>query len=352
VRELPNLDWNMLKKALETTDEPENRPIERTQQRPAPQRTAPTSEHAGAYEKLLQDIDELEELANIEATETHDYGKMKSLRKKQNDLKDLLDEVVNGEEVQSMVEMQMPREKILPVIDRLISFKRKYHETEGVPNLKRQLDDAILEERYEDADKLQKQINRLKQIDPELAIAKVISQMVVTADNLDLVEINKPYDEKNLQEVRKRHQFRYRNEPGGADEMMWEGMDGTKNKDKGIGSDQYEDVGSPASGNFANEQLYLMHKLGDCGCNHHARFICDCGDIHTCRCHAPKKDYHVATCNSCKSPLDIIAADKPRLKPVMRPLEVNMPNEKMERDPLEEKQTTETWREFNDMQEK
>lgn len=341
MRELPNLDWNILKKAIEMTEPPEERPAP---SRPTPQRSVPartvTNEFAGAFEQIMRDIEELDEQANIEATETHDYGKMRSLRKKVDDLKEILEEAKDNEEVVSMIEMQVPQEKIIVLVDKLIGRKRKYELMEGVPNLPRQLEDAILEQRYEDAGKIQKEINRLKKLDPELVKAKVISTMVITADNLDLVEINKPYDEGK---TRNRHQFRYRNEPGGADELMWEGMDGTKNKDKGIGTDQYEDVGSSASGNFANEQLYLMHKLGDCGCNHHARFICDCGNIHTCRCSSSKKDYHVATCNGCKPP---------RMKPVMRPVDINMPNEKMERDPQEEKATTDTWREFNDMQEK
>lgn len=355
MKELPNLDWNklrdalLLKKALETTEEPESPRPRRTQQRSVPQKQVPSNEFAGAFQKIQQDIEALEEQAKVEATETHDYGKMKSLRKKVDDLKDILTEAVDSEEVQSMIEMQVPQEKIIPILDRLIGGKRKHYEIEGVPNLVRHLEDAILEERYEDAAIIQEQINRLKKLEPELVKGKILSQMVITADNLDLVEINKPYDEGL---TRKRHQFRYRNEPGGSDELFWEGMDGTKNKDKGIGSDQYSDVGSPASGNFANDQLRMMHVLGDCGCNHHARFVCDCGSVHTCRCSALKKDYHVATCNSCKSPLDIIAADKPKLKPVMRPLDVNMPNEKMERDPQEEKATTDTWREFLDMQEK
>jgi len=371
MNELPNLDYNLLnkllnKKALEGLRDPDDEPQSRT--------TIPTI----GMGKLQKEIETLKEQLD-EARGESRYSDASKIKKEIEKLEDLVNDVVNSPQIQEMVEAKKPPQEIYKVIDRMIEGRRKREKVEGIP-LEEQLEQAIKEERYEDAVGLQEQLNRLrglkvkdekgefvklmkrkvinannleeltdrqkkiietidkiteeeglspsyieianilgvsdisvwkdvkKLIDKRYIIpysprkhrqlittTPVLGKMIVSADNLDLVEINKPYDEPQpLQESRKRHRWRYRNEPQGQDELFWEGMGGTRNVDKGIGSDQYQDVGVPSS----------------------------------------------------------ISLAKSRWQRRFRPLELNMPNEKMERDPLEEKQTTDTWREFYDMQQR
>jgi len=169
----------------------------------------------------------------------------------------------------------------------------------GSVTLEEKFEKAIAEERYEDAGKIKEQMDRLKQqlgnFEGSLNVNhKLVKQdnIVIFADNLDLLQPDLAYDQNPTPQ---RHRKRFRNEPGGHDEVMLDGKGGTLNKDKGIGTDQYSDVGVPSSVNIAGTK-----------------------------------------------PQRIVKQVQPH----------NMPNEKMERDPQEEKATTDTWREFNDMQER
>jgi len=66
---------------------------------------------------------------------------------------------------------------------------------------------------------------------------------IIKADNLDVVQPDLP---------ERPNRKRFRNQPGGVHEIDWEGMGGTRNVDKGPGSDQYMDVGSSPSGVFSS----------------------------------------------------------------------------------------------------
>lgn len=167
----------------------------------------------------------------------------------------------------------------------------------GSITLEEKFDKAIAEERYEDAGKIKEQMDKFKQqmgnFEGSLNLhSRVVKQdnLVIYADNLDLLQPDLPYDQNP---TRQRHRKRFRNEPGGHDEVMLDGKGGLRNTDRGIGSDQYSDVGVPSSVNIAGTK-----------------------------------------------PQRIVKQVQPH----------NMPNEKMERDPQEEKATTDTWREFNDAQ--
>jgi hypothetical protein len=184
--------------------------------------------------------------------------------------------------------------KIRNVLDEILEKKMFYMKKEKGTPLETELRHTILREEYEKAPEIQQRLDRFQRIVQQ---RRVMERIVVSADNLDLVMINKPYDEGDKGQTRKRHQYRFRNEPGGQDELFWEGMGGTLNKDKGIGTDQYQDVGSPSSISLAKRQGR-------------------------------------------------------RWNPFRSKQEQGMPGEMMERDPLEEKQTTESWREYNDMQER
>ncbi len=178
--------------------------------------------------------------------------------------------------------------------------ERQQRKEHGELTLEEQMEDAIAEERYEDAADIKKKMDDLKRSMGNWHGSLTIREgecgndtIVVHADNLDLVQPDKPYDIKQPDQLRKRHRMRYRNEPGGSDEILWEGIGtGYNDVDKGVGSDQHSDVGSPASINVAKQ------------------------------------------------------------KKIIRTTNPNMPNEKMERDPQEEKATTDTWFEFNNMQDK
>lgn len=184
--------------------------------------------------------------------------------------------------------------------EKVVKEKQQRRER-GELTLEEQMAEAIAEERYEDAAEIKQKMDMLQRVmgnfEETLSIHEADAEqndLVVYADNLDLVQPDKPFDNERTDSLRQRHRKRYRNEPGGSDEVFWEGMDGMKNVDKGIGSDQHSDVGCPSSVNIASGKI----------------------------------------------------------KKLVRPTDPNMPNEKMERDPQEEKATTDTWREFNDMQDK
>jgi len=178
--------------------------------------------------------------------------------------------------------------------------ERQQRKERGDLTLEEQMEDAIAEERYEDAAEIKQKMDALKRRMGDWHGSLTVKEgefdkdtIIVHADNLDLIQPDKPYDIQQPDQLRQRHRKRFRNEPGGSDEVFMEGVGGMRNTDKGIGSDQYQDVGCPASINLANEKI----------------------------------------------------------KKLVRPTDPNMPNEKMERS-MEEKEVTDTWRSYNDMQDK
>ena len=118
--------------------------------------------------------------------------------------------------------------------------------------------------------------------------------------------------------IRRPHKIRFRPPQGvaGYEPEFFEGPGGSRNSDRGVGSDQYSDTGSPASINLASEKEVTRPKPGGDGVRS-------------------------------KNPYSI---QRPRS-------EGGILGDKMERDPMEEKQVVNSpgaggWQEFNDMQQR
>lgn len=358
MREIPNLDYGMLKiamkkKAIEVADTPptpENQPGGEVKLAP------------GELGKVQQEIMALEGQLEEAKEREMNIGIRRVIEDKIKELKEFTDEIINSEEIQEMIEDNVPEAQIMDTINKTLSLKRKHQKMEGTMPLEKQLDEAIKEERYEDAAPIQEELNRFQQlvqskINAIKTIFATFADTIVTADNLDLTEINKPYDEGDKGQVKKRHRYRFRNEPEGIEEGWWGGMEGYRNTDKGIGSDQYQDVGSPASINVASAgsdmppfgsvawQDMMMARIEEKTKN---------GDTYEDL--TPEEqafvDIQSEHVEREKKRLSLNALNPEKIKPIMRPVEVNMPNEKMERDPQQEKETTDTWREFYDMQQR
>ena len=289
----PELDYEALRKAMQKKAMPptgERDPDDDMGPQAPPQQGAKTT-GSPKLDQLLAMKEDLEsDLAD--ARNKAQFEKVTSTNIKLEKLKGFITEVTEDERIQSMIEDKVPMPQIMKFLDKIIEKKQWYQRVEMRTPLEEQLEHAIKEERYEEAGPIQQDLDRFQKL---LRSRRVLDRVVVGADNLDVIQPDKPFDlHEPVQQVKTRHRMRYRNEPGGSDEMFWEGMSGTLNKEKGIGTDQQGTTGGSAS-------------------------------------------------------IETLSAIKPRLKPVMRPQEQTMPGEKMERDPLEEKQTTDVWREYQDI---
>ena len=159
MRDIPNLDYSVLLKALkkksqETMEIPPEQPGI-----PTPQPTLP-----GEMGKIQGEMEELK--GQLEEARQRDIplGHRRVLEDKVQELQTLLDESIASPEIQEMIEAKRPETEIMNALNEILSRKRKYEKMEvGVP-LEKQLEYAIKEERYEDAQKIQDELNRLTKL--------------------------------------------------------------------------------------------------------------------------------------------------------------------------------------------